>query len=192
MLYVISASPFYTVFIATFSVYIILWLLHKFSNICKPEEAWYGQPKYCYKKHYSLIVLNQLCSSLWTSRSYLNYTQFVSGVPLSQWFGPVSPGRSGRDTQNITDPASENRFGWFLTRVGTPLYSLYTTGMCRWTGYGFSPLCPKGYMISFVFVNRVFPARLIWFSRWILFVLQVHKSNDYDVPCSLAIANKWL
>ena len=61
----------------------------------------------------------------------------------------------------------------------TPLYSLYTTRMCRWTGYGLSPLCPKGYMISWVFVNRVFPARFIWFSRWILFVLQVHKGNDY-------------
>ena len=37
------------------------------SNICKPEEGWYGQPKYCYKK---LIhdVMNQLCSSLWTAR----------------------------------------------------------------------------------------------------------------------------
>ena len=42
-------------FIATFSMYIILWLLHKFSNICKPEEGWYGQPKYCYKKQYTLF-----------------------------------------------------------------------------------------------------------------------------------------
>ena len=50
-------------------------------------------------------------------KSYLNYTQFVSGVPRSQWFGPVSPSRPGRDTQNMTDPASENRFGWFLTGV---------------------------------------------------------------------------
>ena len=39
-----------TIFIATFSISIILWLLHKFSNICKSEEGWYGQPKYCYKK----------------------------------------------------------------------------------------------------------------------------------------------
>ena len=30
-------------------------------------------------------------------KSFLNYTQFVSGVPRSQWFGPVSPGRPGRD-----------------------------------------------------------------------------------------------
>ena len=74
---------------------------------------------------------------------------------------------------------------------GTSLYSLCTMGMCRWTGYGLLPLCRKGYMISWEFVNRVFPAGLIWFARWILFVLQVHKSNDYNVPCSLAIANKW-
>ena len=55
MLNVISASPFKTIFIATFSIYIILWFLHKFSNICKPEEGWYGQPKYCYKKQYTLF-----------------------------------------------------------------------------------------------------------------------------------------
>ena len=54
----------------------------------------------------------------------------------------------GMDTQNTDPVASESRFGWFLARVGTPLYGLYTTGMCRWTGYGFSPLCRKGYMIS--------------------------------------------
>ena len=41
--------------IATFSIYIILWLPHKFSNICKPEEGWSGQPKYCYKKQYTLF-----------------------------------------------------------------------------------------------------------------------------------------
>ena len=83
-------------------------------------------------------------------KSYLNYTQFVSGVRRSQRFGSVSPGRHRSDTQNMTDPASENRFGWFLTRVAwySLIYSLYTTGMCRWTGYGLSPLCPKGYMIS--------------------------------------------
>ena len=39
-----------------FSIYIILWLLHKLSNICKPEEGWYGQPKYCYKKQYTLFL----------------------------------------------------------------------------------------------------------------------------------------
>ena len=26
----------------------MLLFLHKFSNICKPEVGWYGQPKYCY------------------------------------------------------------------------------------------------------------------------------------------------
>ena len=45
-------------FIATFSIYIILWLLHKFSNICEPEEGWYGQPKYCYKKQYTLFWIS--------------------------------------------------------------------------------------------------------------------------------------
>jgi len=25
------------------------------SNICKPEEGWFGQPKYCYKKQYTLF-----------------------------------------------------------------------------------------------------------------------------------------
>ena len=77
----------------------------------------------------------------------------------------------------------------FLALLRNHCYSFHRT-KC-WTGYGLSPLCPKGYMISWEFVNRVFPARLIWFSRWILFVLQVHKSNDYDVPCCLAIANNW-
>ena len=24
-------------------------------DICKPEEGWYGQPKYCYKKQYTLF-----------------------------------------------------------------------------------------------------------------------------------------
>ena len=34
----------------------------------KPEEGWYGQPKYCYEKTIH-VVLNQLWSTLWTSRS---------------------------------------------------------------------------------------------------------------------------
>ena len=42
------------------------WLIK--SNICKPEERWYGQPKYCYEKTIP-VVLNQLGSSVWTSRS---------------------------------------------------------------------------------------------------------------------------
>ena len=25
------------------------------SNICKPEDGWFGQPKYCYKKQYTLF-----------------------------------------------------------------------------------------------------------------------------------------
>ena len=28
---------------------LILWFLHKFSNIC--EEGWHGQPKYCHEKN---------------------------------------------------------------------------------------------------------------------------------------------
>ena len=75
-------------FIATFSIYIILWLLHKFSNICKPEEGWYGQPKYCYRKQLH-VVLNQLCSSLWTSRSWFVYSSQTSHannfVHAKQW-----------------------------------------------------------------------------------------------------------
>ena len=59
-------------FIATFSILIILWLLHKFSNICTPEEGWYGQPKYCYKKTIH-VVMNQLCSSLWTSHLWFYF-----------------------------------------------------------------------------------------------------------------------
>ena len=42
MLYVISASPFYCD------------ILHLY-NIVIPEEGWYGQPKYCYKKQYTLF-----------------------------------------------------------------------------------------------------------------------------------------
>ena len=34
---------------------------------CKPEEGWYGLPKYCYKKAIH-VVMNLLCSSLWTCR----------------------------------------------------------------------------------------------------------------------------
>ena len=33
----------------------------------KPEEGWYGQPKYCYEETIH-VPLNQLCSSLWTYR----------------------------------------------------------------------------------------------------------------------------
>ena len=42
-------------------------------------------------------------------------------------------------------------------------------------------LGPRLVVCNFLSVNRVLPARLIWFSRWILFVLQVYKSNDYNV-----------
>ena len=35
--------------------------------LCKPEEGWYGMQKYCYKKTIH-VVMNQLCSSLWTCR----------------------------------------------------------------------------------------------------------------------------
>ena len=27
-------------------------------NICKPEEGWYGQPKYCYKKQYNVVLIS--------------------------------------------------------------------------------------------------------------------------------------
>ena len=69
MLYAISTSPFYCDILHLYNNFIsrsypmfkalkyniILWLLHKFSNICRPEEGWYGQPKYCYKKQYTLF-----------------------------------------------------------------------------------------------------------------------------------------
>ena len=48
---------------------IVIPSLRSVLNICKPEEGWYGRPKYYYKKQYTL--LNQPCSSLWTSRSWL-------------------------------------------------------------------------------------------------------------------------
>ena len=51
MLYVISVSPFYCDFLHLYNIVIA----HKFSNICKLEEGWYGQPKYCYKKQYTLF-----------------------------------------------------------------------------------------------------------------------------------------
>ena len=50
MLYVISASPIYCDILHLYNI-----VIGKFSNICKPEEGWYGQPKYCYKKQYTLF-----------------------------------------------------------------------------------------------------------------------------------------
>ena len=38
-------------------------LLTDVRNICKPEEGWYGQSKYCYKKN-NTRSYDQLCSSL--------------------------------------------------------------------------------------------------------------------------------
>ena len=49
MLYVISAAPFYCDILHLYNIV-------KFSNICKPEEGWYGQPKYGYKKQYIYLV----------------------------------------------------------------------------------------------------------------------------------------
>ena len=79
-------------------------------------------------------------------KSYLNYTQFVSGVRRSQRFGSVSPGRHRSDTQNMTDPASENRFGWFLTRVFMVLpYIAYTLrGCAAGQGMVYHLSVPKG------------------------------------------------
>ena len=31
---------------------------HKFSNICKPQEGWYGQPKYCYEKAIYVVMIS--------------------------------------------------------------------------------------------------------------------------------------
>ena len=30
---------------------------YKFSNICKPEEGWCGQPKYCYEKTMHVVLI---------------------------------------------------------------------------------------------------------------------------------------
>ena len=66
---------------------------------------------------------------------------------------------------------------------GTPLYSPYG---------GFWPLSvlnSKGYIISCESVNRILPARLIWFARWILYELQVYQSayqSIYKRECALA------
>ena len=73
--------------------------------------------------------------------------------------GPV-----GMDTQNTDPAASENRFDGSSPRFitpDTPLYTLYSTGICRWTGYGFWPLCPKqdglltGYIILCVYQQGI-------------------------------------
>ena len=52
-------------------------------NICKPEEGWYGQPKYCYKKTIH-VVMNQLCSSLWTSRLCFFFFYFTQHCVTSK------------------------------------------------------------------------------------------------------------
>ena len=63
----------------------LLWFLHKFSNIRKPEEAWYGQPKYCYKKTIH-VVMNQLCSSLCTYwNGSENFIFCLTHESLSHW-----------------------------------------------------------------------------------------------------------
>ena len=46
-------------------------------NICKPEEDWYGQPKYCYEKTIHFVLIDQLCCRLWTSRFWVGT---LSGV----------------------------------------------------------------------------------------------------------------
>ena len=63
-------------------LYTVSLLLHiKISNICKPEEGWYGQSKYCYKKTIH-VVMNQLCSSLWTSRFWLSLQCYRDQSPI--------------------------------------------------------------------------------------------------------------
>ena len=59
------------------------------------------------------------------------------------------------------------------------------TLMCRWTGYGFCPsVLNRVYNLereSVLIINRVLPPRLISFAWWNLFLLQAHKSNDYNM-----------
>ena len=71
------------------SIYIMLWFLQKFSNICKPEEGGYGQPKYCYEKTIH-VVLNQLCSGVWTSYFWLSMTYFPRFVFFPYFLSQVS------------------------------------------------------------------------------------------------------
>ena len=71
------------------SIYIMLWFLQKFSNICKPEEGRYGQPKYCYEKTIH-VVLNQLCSGVWTSYFWLSMTYFPRFVFFPYFLSQVS------------------------------------------------------------------------------------------------------
>ena len=51
----------------------------------------------------------------------------------------------------------------------------------------FFPLCPKQSLNrvynaweSFQIINRILPARLIWFARWNDFALKVYKSDNYN------------
>ena len=39
---------------------------HKFSNICKPEEGWYGQQKYCYGKAMYIVMIIFLLAFKWS------------------------------------------------------------------------------------------------------------------------------
>ena len=40
------------------NLYNIVWSYRKFSSICKPEEGWYGQPKYCYEKTIHVVLIS--------------------------------------------------------------------------------------------------------------------------------------
>ena len=64
--------------------------------------------------------------------------------------------------------------------------------MFRWTGYGFLSHCPKqGDVYNFVWVNRILPARMIWFAKCCLYS-KYTKEMTIKWICSIAIANKWL
>ena len=57
MLYFIFASPFKTIFITMFHIYTEYYsFYHKFTNICKPEEGWYDQPKYGSKEATHVVI----------------------------------------------------------------------------------------------------------------------------------------
>ena len=89
---------------------------------------------------------------------------------LSEWLG--NPGKGILRCQNpknvLRAPAPWNRLEAcaFGPRLGNR--SVFILG-------------PRLVVCNFLSVNRVLPARLIWFARWILFVLQVYKNNDYNV-----------
>ena len=77
MLHVISASPFWTIFIATFSIVLYNIVIPVINSITSINLPWYGQPKYSSKRALNTRCY-QLRSSLWTSRFFVFNIDFSS------------------------------------------------------------------------------------------------------------------